>query len=96
MQIVLISRENQASYKEQSSSSKHQAASSKQKLGLVEVLSTVKRKRSEGDSPIRSFYSSHLWNFFMCLLLANSGASGQSFVFAIMFYLIFIISTIST
>ena len=83
--------------------SKHQAASTKQQLGLVKVLLTVERKRSEGErkrsegeSPIRCFFSSHLWNVFMRLLLARSGASGRSFVFAIMVYLIVISSTVYT
>ena len=76
---------------------------SEQQLGLVEGLLTVEhkrsegeRKRSEGDSPIRSFSLSHLWNVFMGLLLASSGACGKSFVFAIVVYLIVIFSTIST
>ena len=96
MQIVLISKEKQASNKEQ-------AASRKQQLGLIKVLLTVECKRSEGeytrsegDIPIRCFYSSHLWNVFMSLLLASSGASGRYFVFSIIVYLIVIFSTVST
>ena len=103
MQIFLISNEKQASNKEQATSSKQQAPSSKQQLGLVEGLLKVEckrsegeRKRSEGDSPIRCFSSSHLWNVFIRLLLASSGTLGRSFVFAIMVYLIVIFSTVST
>ena len=103
MQIVLISKKKQASNKEQASSTEHQAPSTEQQLGQVKVLLTVERKisegerkRSEGDSPICCFSSSHLWNVFMRLLLARSGASGRSFVFAIMVYLIVIFSTVST
>ena len=103
MQIVLISKENKASNKELSASSKHGSASSEQQLGLVEGLLTDERKRSEGerkrsegDSPIRCFSLSHLWNVCMRLLLAIIRASGRSFVFAIMVYLIVIFSTVST
>ena len=88
---------------QQAASSKQQAANSKQKteraasseqLGLVKVLLTVQRNRnegdcnrSEGDSHICCFDSSHLWNrltsgMFSC---ASSRASGRSFVFVIMF-----------
>ena len=103
MQIFLISNEKQASNKEQAAISKQKAPRSEQQLGLVEGLLTVKhkrsegeRKKSEGDSPIRSFSLSHLWNVFMRLLLESSGALGGSFVFAIMVYLIVIFSTVST
>ena len=98
MQICFShSCQQQAAKAERAVSSEQRAESREQRA----ATRTVKRKRSEGErkrseGPILRFSSSHLWNVFIRLLLVSSGASGRSFVFAIMVYLIVIFSTVST